>query len=228
LRSLKKYIAIIITHISKTEFLPAFHAAFRATIIESNIRGGFRGAGLAPFDPETVISKLDVQLRTPTPAGVVTEPSTPWVSKTPKTVLEAQSQSEYLERRIKRHHSSSPESIIEALMSLAKGTKSNMHELALLKTRVKDLEQANEILSRRQRAKRTRLQKGGAITVEKASQVIDQMDVDKQVVAESSKSGGQGRSAQPGVRRCSICGKGGHNAMTCQVVIETSGEEYSE
>jgi hypothetical protein len=48
-----------------------------------------------------------------------------------------------------------------------------------------------------------------------------------QVAAESSKSGGQGRSARPGVRRCGICGKAGHNARTCQVVIETSGEEYS-
>ncbi|KAG6990148.1 Tigger transposable element-derived protein 6 [Fusarium oxysporum f. sp. conglutinans] len=58
-----------ITHISKTEFFPAFYAAFKATFTESNIRGGFRGAGLAPLDPETVISKLDVQLRTPTPSG---------------------------------------------------------------------------------------------------------------------------------------------------------------
>jgi hypothetical protein len=35
------------------------------------------------------------------------------------------------------------------------------------------------------------------MTVQEASQVIDQMDVDTQVVAESSRSGGQGRSARP-------------------------------
>jgi hypothetical protein len=63
--------------------------------------------------------------------------------------------------------------------------------------------------------------------VEQASQVIDQMDVDMQVAAESSKSGGQARSARPGVRHCGICGKAGHNARTCQVVMETSEEEYS-
>jgi hypothetical protein len=66
------------------------------------------------------------------------------------------------------------------------------------------------------------------MTVEEASQVIDQMDVDTQVVAESSKSSSQGRSARPGVRRCGVCSKVGHNARTCQVVIETSGEEYSK
>ena len=31
---------------------------------EANIRGGFRGAGLAPFDPECVLSVLDVKIRT--------------------------------------------------------------------------------------------------------------------------------------------------------------------
>jgi hypothetical protein len=29
-------------------------------------------------------------------------------------------------------------------------------------------------------------------------------------------------------RRCSVCSKAGHNARTCQVVIKTSGEEYSK
>jgi len=103
-----------------------------------------------------------------------------------------------------------------------------MHEMALLRAEVQDLRQANEILSRRRRAKRTRLQKRGVMTVEEGRQAIDQMDVDMQVVAESSRSGGRGRSVGPGVRRCGVCSKPGHNARTCQVVIEISGEEYSE
>jgi hypothetical protein len=217
-----------ITHISKTEFFPAFYAAFQATITESNIRGGFKGAGLAPFNPENVILKLDVQLRTPTPPQEAAEPSTVWVSKTPKTAIEAQSQSEYLERRIRRHKSSSLEPIIKAVKCFEKGTSIVIHKLALVEARLKHLEQQNEIVGRRRRAKRTRLQKGGVITVEEASQVIDQMDVDTQVVAESSRGSGQGRSVRPGNRRCGVCGKVGHNARTCQVVIETSGEEYSE
>jgi hypothetical protein len=103
-----------------------------------------------------------------------------------------------------------------------------MHEVVLLRSELRNLRDANEILSRRRRAKRTRLQKGGAMTVQEAAEVIDQMDIDTQVVAESSRSGSQGRSARPGNRRCGACGKAGHNARTCQVVIETSEEEYSE
>ncbi|KAJ3527259.1 hypothetical protein NM208_g10786 [Fusarium decemcellulare] len=226
-REIEHLIRCSITHVSKTEFFPAFYAAYQATMTEQNIRSSFRGAGLVPLDPESVVSKLDVQLRTPTPAEEEAGPSTPWVSKTPKTVLEAGSQSEYLERRIRRHQSSSPESIIEAMKSLTKAVKGNMHEVALLRAEVQDLRQANEILSRRRRAKRRRLQKGGVMTVEDGRQAIDQMDVNAQVAAESSRRGGRGRSVGPGVRRCGICGKPGHNARTCQVVIETSGEEYS-
>jgi hypothetical protein len=169
---------------SKTEFFPAFYAAFQASFTESNIQGGFIGAGLAPFNPENVISKLDVQLRTPTPPEEAAQPSTQWVSKTPKTAVEAQSQSEYLEKRIRRHKSSSPESIIEALKSNTKATKAVMHEVTLLRAQVRNLQQANEILSRRRRAKKTRLQKGGAMTVQEATEVIDQIDVNTQVVAE--------------------------------------------
>ncbi|KAM5526918.1 transposase [Fusarium oxysporum f. sp. phaseoli] len=194
------------------------NAAFQATTTERNIKSAFRGAGLVPLNAENVVSKLDMQQRTPTPVEEVASPSTPWVSKTPKTVLEAGSQSgsqsEYIERRIRRHQNSSPESILGALKSLSKGTKVVMHEVTLLRGQVQDLQQANEVLSRRRRARRTRLHKRGVVKVEEGRQVIDQMDVDAQVVAESSRSGGQGRSARPRVRHCGICGKSCHNART--------------
>ena len=59
-----------INHVSKLEFLYAFRAAFFASITRINIQGGFAGAGLVPYDPERVISKLDVKLRTPTPLNL--------------------------------------------------------------------------------------------------------------------------------------------------------------
>src|SRR6478735_6265262 len=92
-REIEHLIRCSINHVSKTEFFPAFYAAFQATMTEENIKAAFRGARLVPLDLEHVVSKLDVQLRTPTPVEEETGPSTPWVSKTPKTVLEAESQS---------------------------------------------------------------------------------------------------------------------------------------
>jgi hypothetical protein len=65
-----------------------------------------------------------------------------------------------------------------------------IYKVVLLRDQVRNLKEANAILSRRQRAKRTRLQKGGTITIQEASQAIDQIDINTQVVAESSRSGG--------------------------------------
>jgi hypothetical protein len=42
---------------------------------------GFRGAGLVPYDPEAVLSKLDVRLRTPTPPAPGT---VAWEAQTPR------------------------------------------------------------------------------------------------------------------------------------------------
>jgi hypothetical protein len=66
------------------------------------------------------------------------------------------------------------------------------------------------------------------LTIEEASQAIDQMDVDTQVVAESSGSGGRRGLKGPRVMHCGKCGKAGHNTRTCQEVIEVNREEYSE
>ena len=49
-----------INHIIKVEFLLAFKAAFSKVFIKKNICSGFRGAGPVPFDPDVVISKLDI------------------------------------------------------------------------------------------------------------------------------------------------------------------------
>jgi hypothetical protein len=53
-----------ITYITKLEFLPCFKGAFNAAITKANIQGGFWGASLVLFNPETVILKLNVQLCT--------------------------------------------------------------------------------------------------------------------------------------------------------------------
>jgi hypothetical protein len=50
-----------ITYISKEDFFLAFFAAFKKAMIKENILGGFRGAGLMPYNPEAVILKLNIK-----------------------------------------------------------------------------------------------------------------------------------------------------------------------
>jgi hypothetical protein len=54
---------------------------------KSNIRAGFEGAGLVPLSPETVISKLDVKLQTPTSSRPPTRETLPWASRNQTTQL---------------------------------------------------------------------------------------------------------------------------------------------
>jgi hypothetical protein len=82
-----------------------------------------------------------------------------------------------------------------------------MHEMALMRAEIQDLREANEILIWRRRAKRTRLQNRGKINIEEGSDLVDQVDVNTQIMAESSRSGGQGSSARPRVRRCGLAAR---------------------
>jgi hypothetical protein len=54
-----------ITHITKTEFLPAFRVAFDEAMTSSNIQGAFRGSGLCPYNPDRVLSNLAIRPHTP-------------------------------------------------------------------------------------------------------------------------------------------------------------------
>jgi hypothetical protein len=79
-RQIETFIKAYINYITKVEFFLAFTAAYKELITAQNCQAGFRGAGLVPFDPQAVLSKLDVKLRTPTPLRPSTANTNPWVS----------------------------------------------------------------------------------------------------------------------------------------------------
>ena len=204
-----------INHVSKLEFLCAFRAAFFVSMTEKNIRGGFAGAGLMPYDPERVLSKLDVKLRTPTPQNSRPGTAQPWVFQTPHNPREANSQSTLIKNRIANHQNSSPTSILGAVDQLTKGTTAIMHQVALLRTEVSSLRKANEGLSKRRRAPKRRVQLGGSLTVQDAQDLLNEKAVGVEAV-EQTQPGGTGAGPARKVQCCGVCGKPGHNARTCQ------------
>ena len=217
-----------VTHVLKEDFLLAFYKAHNAAMTKSNIQSGFRATGLVPYNPDYVISQLDVKLRTPTPPGSSAGLPLPWVSKTPNNPIEAESQTEYIKNRIVRHQNSSPSSIIASLRQLNKGISMMVHEQTLMRHDLAELRDANDRLSRRRRTKRKQLQKGGSLTISQAEDLKSQLDATVQLVAETSRSSGRTRRPETRAQRCGICGEPGHNARTCQKVESASGEEDSE
>ncbi|KAK1845368.1 pogo transposable element with krab domain [Colletotrichum chrysophilum] len=167
------FIRASINHITKSEFFIAFHQAHNKVFNEENIRSAFQGAGISPWDPDHVIKKLDVHLRTPTPP--IANPSTPppWQSQTPTNPQQTVSQSNFIKGRISAHQGSSPTPIIAAVEQLSKGAQAMAHSITILTDRLRTLEDANVALAKRQWAKRSRVQLRGALSIEESQDLLE-------------------------------------------------------
>ena len=111
---------------------------------------------------------------------------------------------------------------------MAKGTELLAHELTLANAEIRTLRQANKALSKRRRAKKTRVRQGGALTVEDAHDIMAQDEVNEQIRRDRRFRGVNREEGISTARRCGTCGKTGHNARTCQEVINTSSSSEFE
>jgi hypothetical protein len=198
-----------INHVDKKAFLATFLEVYDRAISKSNILSSFRATGLVPLDPEVVLSKLEVKPRTPTPPA---PGPTAWQPKTPSNAIEIDSQTTLIIKRIRDHKSSSPDSIIEMILQVKKGSTLKDHSHTLLEARVATLEAANNAASERKKRKKKRIQEGGTLSQAEAEEIIRQRDAIAEAEAERVEAGGSSK----GIYRCKTCGKAGHNKRTCK------------
>lgn len=97
-----------------------------------------------------------------------------------------------------------------------------------MKAENEQLREANATLSKRRRARKTRLRQGGSMTIAEGQALQDQKDVEQQIQQDIHRTQGRKPRNETKVRRCGRCGKPGHNARTCQITVETSNEEDSD
>ena len=95
----------------------------------------------------------------------------------------------------------------------------NSHQLTLLSGKIKALRKANEVLSKRWRAKRTRLQDSGPLTSEQASQLLVERGMVEQEGCDEGGGEGLQKRQKTGTRLCNICRKPGHNARICPEAV---------
>ena len=198
-----------ITHVDKKAFLATFQPVYNKAISKSNILSSFRATGLVPLNPEAVLSRLEVKPRTPTPP---LPGPTAWQPKTPTNAIEIDSQTTLIIKRIREHKSSSPDSIIEMVLQVKRGSVKKDHSHTLLEARIAKLEQANQAASERKKRKKKRIQEGGTLSQVEAEEILKKKDAE----AEAEGEGAQVGSSSRGKRRCRTCGKTGHNKRTCQ------------
>jgi hypothetical protein len=88
------------------------------------------------------------------------------------------------------------------------------HSLVLVRNQVADLQAANEAATRRKSHKRKRIQQEGTLTVSKGVclTTLKEFNAHSDGKRVSKKAGG--KTGTQSLRRCSMCGKVGHNART--------------
>ena len=159
-RQIEDFIKPHINHVTKVEFFISFKATYLDSITLQNAKAGFRGAGLVPFDPQVIISKLDVKLRTPTP-------------------------------------------IFKTVAALVKDTEILAHEATLLTAENCSLRKSNEALSKRRRAKKSRVhQRSCALTIEDGCDIIAQKNVKEQLQRDKHFEGVGQIDGQSSARHC--------------------------
>jgi len=198
-------------HISKEDFLPAFKAVYDKVFSRENICAGFRAAGLVPHNPDAVLSKLDVRLRTPTPP----QPDTiAWEAKTPRNACEIEAQAKLIQTRMQKRPGSSASSIDEQVRQLSKGAQQIAHEMVLMREETARLRDAIEAVTKRKSRKRRYIRTKETLT---AGEVTDLVTVKE---GGSRNDGEKPAKRVRGERHCGRCGETGHNSRTCEVEIE--------
>jgi predicted RNA-binding protein with PUA domain len=135
-----------------------------------------------PLQLETVLLKLDVQLRTPTPPAALAEAL--WEARTPSNARELKAQSSLIRERVRQHKSLLPASIIEAINQLKKGAKVIILSAKLMRDRITSLKRANKAALTRRQRKKKRLQKQGVLTKGAREDILAQREVNQQITCE--------------------------------------------
>ena len=108
-------------HIDKEDFLSLYPDAHAKVFTLEKICNGFKGAGLKPFNPEYILSKLTFRLRTPTPAPTLVEGSISSAFQTPQNTRQLDQKVQSLQNSLNRKQqlSSSPIAHIQHLEKVA-------------------------------------------------------------------------------------------------------------
>ena len=201
-----------INHVTKLEFLPAFKAAFDQAITKPNISSSFRGAGLVPLDPDVVLSRLDVKLRTPTP------PALPelWEPKTPSNAHELGAQSTLVCKRIRQHLDSSPTAMVELVDQLARGSQRIEHEVVLLRDQVSTLQKAIKATTERRKRSKKQIRNQKTLTKGEGEDIIAQKNAKQQQESKRREAVARSGVNRQAIARCKRCRETGHNSRTCQ------------
>ncbi|KAM4064275.1 DDE superfamily endonuclease [Hirsutella rhossiliensis] len=122
-----------IHHIDKQDFLPIYLEARRQALSPPNIRSGFMATGLFPFDPNRVLSRLQVQVdKVGNDHGDKNTPSPNKSLEAAKTPYNVNQLITHAESLLQRRPQNPDSPVSQSVNQLIKGCQMAMHGAALL------------------------------------------------------------------------------------------------
>lgn len=166
-------------HIDKYDFLVDYqHARLEAfQSINSTIKNSFAASGLVLLDPERVLNKLNISLRTPSlPSSRPSSRSSQFTPKTPRTVTQLFKQASLLKNLLDRR-SYSPLSLIKTVVDqIIKGSYLYLYGAALLAEDNANLRIANEKMIKKRNRSTKKIPCAEGLTIEEAIQLVEQLN----------------------------------------------------
>ncbi|ODM16895.1 hypothetical protein SI65_07860 [Aspergillus cristatus] len=213
-----------INHIDKFDFLAAYPNARVEAFKPQNIQNSFAAAGLAPYNPQQVLDKLNIQLETSTPPGSRpgsrSSQTSHFTPKTPQNFIQLQQQASSIKAFLKRRSKSPPSPTNQALNQLVKGCEIAMNSAIFLAHENGQLRAANEKQKQKRTRSNRRIPNEGGMTVQECQEAI-QPPVEAVEPPRSPLTRPPTRPIlpPPPVRRklpkCSKCGQEGHRSDHC-------------
>jgi hypothetical protein len=203
-----------INHVDKEDFLGLYTNARNATYTLATVQSGFRATGLVPFNPDEVLSRLHIQLQTPSPSQPTPKAPGLWIPETPHNIAELDLQTKAVQGLIRYRTQTPPSPTVQAINQLIKGCQMAMHNATLLAAENRKLRAANEKVRKKRQKRRTYIGKGGSLTALEAQEAQREMVIQDEVVNQVVEQPAQpSHSRAP--RMCSLCRSLDHTARTC-------------
>jgi hypothetical protein len=160
-------------HFDKLDFLATFPHAHKEAFKSETIKSGFAASGIVPYNPERVLEKLNIQLKTPTPPGSQCSNSqSSWGLQTPRNTAQLQRQATTINSLLKRMPPSPSNLTNRAVNQMIKGCELAMNSAVLLAQGNKELRAAIEQESCKRKRSRKKIKHKGSLTAEEAQSLI--------------------------------------------------------
>ncbi len=189
-------------HVEKLDFLRLYQAVRLTAFTEANVKAGFSGAGIRPWDPDHIIETLPV-IHTPPQAPT---PST-WTAETPHTTDQLRLQAQLI-RDLRQRDSHSPTA--RAIAQVVKGCQLAMQAVVILTEENNKLRAANSNQHQKKRERRQYIATGGVLTGAQGRALITEADKALKQASQPLQ-----KRAPP---TCSKCHQQGHNRIYCRNV----------